>query len=131
MALNLNAALDALGAALTGIAGLRVYDFEADSVAVPAAVIEWESVDYDATKARGLDRATFRVHVLVSKVSDRVSRDAIGAYVNGAGPASQSVKAALDAMGSHVRVTRAEYSRFVTVAGLEYKSATFEVDYVA
>lgn len=131
MALNLNTAMDAIGTALAGITGLRVYDYPADNVAVPAAVVQWEGVEYDFTHARGMDRGKFKVHVLISKVSDRASRDAVNVYTNGAGAATVSVKAALDGIGPNVRVERATNSIFVTIAGLEYASATFDVDYVA
>lgn len=131
MSLNLNTAMDAIGTALAGITGLRVSDYPADSVAVPAAIVAWpDEIEYDHTHARGTDRAVFKVHVMVGKVSDRASRDAINAYTNGAGTASTSVKTALDAMGAHVRVAKATYS-VMAVAGIEYLTATFDVDYVA
>lgn len=131
MALNLNTAMDAIGTALGGISGLRVYDFPADTIAVPAAVVAWpDEVEYDHTHRRGADRAVFKVHVLVGKVSDRTSRDALNTYTNGSGAVNTSVKATLDAMGPHVRVERVTFS-VMTVAGVEYLAGTFDVDYVA
>lgn len=131
MPLNLNTAMDAIGTALGGITGLRVYDYPSDNIAVPAAVVAWpDELEYDHTHARGVDRAVFRVHVLVGKVSDRAARDQINAYTNGAGAANASVKTALDAIGPHVRVGKVAFT-VMTVAGLEYLTATFDVDYVA
>lgn len=131
MALDLNTAMDAIGTALRTIGGLRVYDYPADQISVPAAVVAWpDEVEYDHTHARGVDRATFRVHVLVGKVSDRAARDALNVYTNGAGAAGTSVKTTLDAMGSHVRVERVSFT-VMTVAAVEYLAGTFDVDYVA
>lgn len=130
MALNLNTAMDSIGTALGGITGLRVFDYVPDSVAPPVAIVAWpESLEYDNTMKRGFDRATFKVHVLVGKVSDRTARDALNVYANGTGGATASVKAALDALGSHARVERVTFTT-ITVAGTEYAAATFDVDWV-
>lgn len=131
MSLNLNTAMDALGTALGGVTGLRVFDFPPDSISPPAAIVAWpEGLEYDNTHARGTDRATFKVHVLVGKVSDRSARDQVNVYANGAGTASTSVKTALDAIGSGVRVERAAFS-VMTVAGTDFLTVSFDVDYVA
>lgn len=135
MALDLNATMDALGIRLGTIAGLRVYDYPPDVIAEPAGVIAYpEAVEYDQTYAGGADRATFPVHVLTGKVSDRASRDRIGAYVARAG--GSSVKTTLEAeptLGGVVdslRVERATFST-MTVAAVEYLAATFDVEVYA
>ena len=134
MALDLNAAMDALGVRLRTIAGLRVYDYPPDTVAVPAAVIAYPDLEYDQTYAAGADRATFAVHVLAGKVSDRASRDSIGAYVARAG--ASSVKTTLEADPTlagavdSLRVRGVSFST-MTVAALEYLAATFDVEVVA
>jgi hypothetical protein len=128
MALDVNAAMDSIGTALTAISGLRVYDYIADSVAVPAAVVAFpDEFEYDHTLVRGTDRATFQVTVLVGKSSDRASRDALGAYLSGVG--ASSVKLALDAIGRHVRTMRAR-TAITTIGQQDYLSATFDVDWV-
>lgn len=132
MSLDVNAAMDAIGAALSTISGLRVFDYPADKVTPPAAVVDLEAVDYDEATARGADRATFKVYLVVGSVVDRTSRDALHGYLNGAGTGSTSVKAAIDAIGGHrVRVMRAEKTA-VTVAETLYRAAAvFDVDYIA
>lgn len=135
MALDLNATMDALGVRLATIAGLRVYDYPPDVIAEPAGVIAYpESVDYDLTYRGGADRALFPIHVLTGKVSDRASRDRIGAYVARTGTAS--VKTTLEAdptLGGVVDSLRVESATFSTmaVAGLEYLAATFNVEVYA
>lgn len=132
MAINLNTAMDTLGTALAGITGLRVYDYLADNVAVPAAVVGLpQPLVYDHTHGRGSDRATFPVYVVVGKVSDRAARDALATYCDGTAAATVSVKAALDAVAG-CRVIDVDFTNPVmTIAGADYLAATFHVDLVA
>lgn len=132
MGLDLNATMDALGTRLKTIAGLRVHDYPPESVAVPAAVVGFpDAVEYDQTYAGGADMAVFPVHVVVGKVSDRASRDAIVAYVGRSGPSS--VKTVLEAdptLGGAVKTLRVQRAPFVTmtVGGIEYLAASFDVE---
>lgn len=131
MAINLNTVMDALGTALGSVTNLRVYDYQADAIAVPAAVVGLpDELTYDNTMARGTDAATFPVHLMVGKVSDRAARDKLAGYCDGTGAASVSVKAALDALKPAARVQSVSFGT-VTVGGIEYLAATFEVHYVA
>jgi hypothetical protein len=127
--LDLNAAMDAIGARLLTIAGMRVYDYTADQVAPPAGVVGLPEVGYDVTKARGTDRAVYPLIVLVSKVSDRASRDVLSQYLAGAG--AKSVKAAVDGtlggVVQHARVASASPAT-ITVAGVDYLAATFQIE---
>lgn len=125
----MNATMDAIGVRLLTITGLRVFDYTADSIAVPAAVVGLPDVTYDNTKGRGFDFATYPVHLLVSKVSDRASRDKLAAYLVGTGGAS--VKAAVDGtLGGTVQVARVASAALstMTVAGVDYLAATFQVE---
>lgn len=131
MALNLNTAMDAIGSALANITGLRVHDYVEEWVTPPAAVVDFpDTVEYDHTLMRGKDRAMFQVHLMVAKNSPRAARDELAGYMNGAGTTSNSVKAAVDAIGPHVRVVQARKNVY-TIAGVDYLGAVFEVDYVA
>lgn len=124
--LDFNTTMDALGARLLTISGLRVYDFLADSVAPPAAVVALPEITYDFTKGRGTDRVVFPVHVLISKVSDRASRDKYGAY-------AVSVKAAVDGtLGGTVHTARvvSAIASIMSVAGTDYLAATFNVEVI-
>jgi hypothetical protein len=126
--------MDGLGARLSGITGLRVHDYPADAVAVPAAIVLYPTLTYDFTAGRGTDRASFQALVLVGKVSDRSARDALAAYMDGAG--ARSIKAAVEAdktlggAAHTTRVTEATVETF-TVGAVEYLGARFTIDVVA
>jgi hypothetical protein len=130
VALNLNTAMDALGTALAGVTGLRVYDYEASTGAVPAAMVLLpEELVYDNTKGRGTDRAVFPILVMVGKISDRSARDRLAGYCDGTGAATVSVKAALDAAAG-VLVNSVTFES-VTWGGVPYLAAEFSVQYTA
>lgn len=133
MALDLNATMDAFGLRLGTIPGLRVYDYPPDSVAVPAAVVGYpDVVTYDETMARGTDSCTVTVTVLVGRISDRASRDALGAYLAGSGV--YSVKAAVDGtLAGTVKDARVASASVmsVTVGGVDYAAAAFSVEVYA
>lgn len=130
MAINLNTAMDTLGTNVANVAGLRVYDFEASSGAVPAAMVLLpETLTYDNTKGRGTDHALFPVLVIVGKVSDRAARDRLAGYCDGTGGVTVSVKAALDAVAG----ARVESVTFTSVlwGGVAYLAAEFQVAFIA
>lgn len=122
---QLNAVLDALGAALETIPGLRVYAYPPDAVAPPAAVVGLPEMPFDLTFG-GANEWDVPVYVIVGKVSDRTSRTALCTYVTPTG--ASSAKAAIEAditLGGacdSVAVTRAEFTT-ITVAGTEYLAA--------
>jgi hypothetical protein len=127
---NLAAVMDEIGEALESIAGLRVFPYTADKVTPPAAIVDLpDKVTFDETYQRGADAFTIPVTVVVGKVSDRASRDAIAAYVAGSGPAS--VKSAVDGWNyteaDSVTVTGCEFA-VVTFAATQYLGALFDVD---
>lgn len=137
MALDLGAAMDAIGTALDTIDGLRVADYAAQSVNPPQAIVTLpeQPVEYDVVMGRGADRAVIPVTVLVGAVSDRVSRSNIAQYISGTG--AKSVKTAVEANGSNlggaaqtVRVMTARVD-IVTIGAVEYLGASFDVEVIA
>lgn len=128
-AMNLANVMNAVGARLATITGLRVHSYPPAKVAPPAAVVSYpDDITYDATYMRGVDRMTLPVVLLVGKLSDRAARDQLGAYVDGSG--DRSVKQVLDSgtyVGFAVRVTTAEFD-LVTIGGVDYLAATFSLD---
>ena len=130
--MNIPDVMDELGVALAAIAGLRVFPFNADKVNPPAAIVGWpDPLEYDQTMARGMDRQTLPLYVVVGKLDARISRDALGKYLNGSG--DHSVKVAVEA-GTYtacdtVRVTEATVNAY-HVAGVEYLGAEFKIDVV-
>lgn len=133
MALDLNAVMDAIGARLVGVTGLRVYDYAADAAAPPAAIVALpEVVEYDAVMGRGADRVVIPVTVLVGKVSDRSARDQLAQYVSGTGASSiktaiEGTDATLGGAAQTVRVTNARIE-VVTIQAIDYLGASFDVE---
>jgi hypothetical protein len=133
VALDLNAVMDAIGARLVGVTGLRVYDYAADAASPPAAIVALpDMVAYDEVAGRGADRVVIPVTVLVGRVSDRAARDQLAQYVSGTG--ALSVKAAIEGgtgdlggVAHTVRVTEARIE-IVTIQAVEYLGASFDVE---
>lgn len=135
MALDVNAVMDAIGVRLATISGLEVYDYPADTINVPAAVVSHpETVTYDVSYARGADMAVFNVLIIAGKVDARSSRDRLEAYRNGTG--ASSIKTVIEAdptlagVSKTVRVVQAT-AQTVTVAGIDYAAATFDIEVYA
>ena len=128
--MNLANVMDAISDRLDTIAGLRCFAHPSGSVTPPAAIVSYpETYTFDETYGRGMDRLNLPVVVVVGKVSDRASRDALAAYCNGTGAAS--VKAVLES-GTYstfhtVRVASIEFDT-VTIAGTDYIAALFDLD---
>lgn len=133
MAVDLNAVMDALGARLVGVTGLRVYDYAADGVSPPAAIVSLpRTVEYDVVAGRGADRLVIPVTVLVGRVSDRAARDRLGAFIAGSG--ATSIKTAIEGgdpplggAAHTVRVTEATVD-VVTIQAIDYLGASFDVE---
>jgi len=131
--MNLANVMDELGTKLDPIPGLRVKAYNADSVVPPVAIVSLpDGIDFDATYGRGSDSMTLVVDVLVGKVSDRKSRDAIARYADGSG--SHSVKQALDSSNTNTyqscdAVTVASVDFGVSdEAGIDYLAGRFTVN---
>lgn len=128
--MNLGDVMDEISTRLDTIAGLRCFAWPNPSVAPPAAVVLYpEEYIFDATYGRGLDRLSLPVVVVVGKVSERSTRDALAAYVNGSG--ASSVKAVLES-GTYtafdfVRVAAVDFGER-TIAGTPYQGAQFTLD---
>lgn len=133
-ALELVGVMDGIAATLRA-AGMfpgddRVFEWPTLSVNPPCAIVGYPTaLTYDATMARGADRATFPVWVVVGKVDARTTRDALAQYVGPDG--SQSFKSALDGdLGGacqSCRVTAATIEA-VNISGVDYQSVRFDLD---
>lgn len=133
MAVDLNAVMDAIGARLLGVTGLRVYDYAADAASPPAAIVALpDVVEYDTVAGRAADRVVIPVTVLVGKVSDRAARDQLAQYVSGSG--SASVKTAIESgdppLGGAAHTVRVTDARIevVTIQAIDYLGASFNVE---
>lgn len=118
---------------LDTISTLRtVYDYIPDTApATPCGIVGNVSIDWDDAMQRGLDRATFSVYVVVSRMSERSGQDTLDDLLAGSG--AGSVKTALEAGGnlngscSTVLVTRATPLSF-TMGGVEFFAYEYEVE---
>lgn len=129
--MDIVAVMDDLGAALETISGLRVVPYWPGSVTPPAAVVGMPDVEFDAAYARGADRMSVPVHVLVSFANPRAARSALAGYVAGSG--SSSVKAAIDGhtpTAYDVATVQRVQHTTMTVGDTTYLAATFTIDIV-
>lgn len=129
--MNIATVMDELGTATGTIAGLRQFPYWASKVTPPAAVVSWPEIDYDNTYARGSDRLTVPLTVVVGNVNARASRDQLAKYMAGAGASSvkQAVEAHTTTAWDVARVVSASVATF-TIAGNEYLGAEFSIDVV-
>lgn len=131
----LTAIIDGLEARLATISGLRTYDYPADTVSPPAAIVSLpETVAYDRVLARGADTWNLRVLVVVAKSTDRAWRTKMAQYLDGAG--ASSVKAAIEGdrtLGGAANTTRvaAATPGVFTIGGVDCWGATFDVEVTA
>lgn len=118
--------MDDIGKRLDTIPGLRVLPYEADSVNPPCALVSLPAEIGYQTYQRGMDKMGIEVTILVSAVSDRVRRDQIAPYGDGAGP--KSIKQVLET-GTYtafdiIYVSKGMFD-VVNVEGQKYLAALF------
>lgn len=131
--MNVADVMDELGTHLQAVSGLRVYPYNADKVSAPAAVVTLpDEITYDATFGRGSDSLTLDVYVFVARIDQRTGRDALAAYLDGAG--SRSIKAALD-NSSTITYTSCDVVRVASAAvepltsgGIDYLGVVFSLE---
>ena len=83
-----------LAAVLSGIEGLRVYDYEPDGVhEFPAAIVRLESREPVETLGGGAVRGSMRVEVLATAMDARHADETLGAFLEPQG--AQSIEAAV------------------------------------
>jgi len=99
-------------------------------VVPPAAIVSYpDAIDFDQTGARGSDRLTLPVVLVVGRVSLRSARDDLGSFVDGSG--ARSIKAILES-GTYtafheLRVVNASFD-VVRLGGTDYIAALFDID---
>lgn len=122
--------MDEIAEALGAISGLRVAAFPTAKPNPPQAIVSFpESITYDETYGRGMDRMSLPVIVVVGRTTDLSTRTAISAYCDGEG--DQSIKAALESAAyTAMDVVRVESVEFDSVSynAIEYLAALFTLD---
>lgn len=128
-AIVLSTVMDAIATEISD-AGImdRVYAWPSDGVTVPCAVVGYPTaIDFDTTFGRGSDRAVFPVYVLVGRVADQNTRDVLSGIVTGATGIKDALDGTLGGAVQSARVTDMKVEA-VTVQGVEFLSATFELE---
>jgi hypothetical protein len=122
--------MDQVAARLDTIEGLRVHAHPPGRVVPPAAVVSYpDTLEFDATYGRGMDRMTLPVVLVVGRAVDRAARDELAAYCNGAG--QRSIKGVLES-GAYtafdtIRVQDIDFD-VVTIAAIDYIAALLTLD---
>ena len=120
----------ALAGNLGGISGIRTYADIPDNPAMPAAVVQLQSVSYDQSFQRGLVEYSFIVTVIFGRLATASAQKNLDALIS---TGDRSVKAAVESdktlAGSayDVRVTEMSNVQSVTIGDITYLSADFAV----
>jgi len=116
---------------LATINGLRVSDYQPDSINPPVAIVFPVSLNYDETFNRGMQTYTFAVQVIVGRVSERTGQSTIDSYCSSTG--SNSIKLAIESdktlsgKAFDLRVTDMRNYGELLVGEVNYLSAEFVV----
>lgn len=116
---------------LATISGLRVSATIPDQINPPIAIVELQSIDYDRSMHRANNIYTFRIVVLVARVSERSGQNKLDAYVASTG--SSSIKTAMEtdrtlggaAHDSHL--TQLSSYGVTAIGEVDYMSAEFQL----
>lgn len=124
----------ALAKNLATISGLRVVETLPDVVNPPMAMIGLDKVAYNKQNNRSMAEYTFKVTVVVGRVSERVAQKAMDLYVS---PGKGSIKYAIESdrtLGGYafdVYVSETSAIGAISVNALDYYSAEFSVQVFA
>jgi hypothetical protein len=119
---------------LKTLSGLRVLETLPDVVNPPVAMIGLTKVAYNRQNNQSMSEYTFKVTVIVGRVSERTAQNTLDIWV---APGTGSVKAAVESDrtlgGNAYEVFLAELSAYgaITVNGIDYLSAEFSVQVFA
>lgn len=128
-ATKLGTVMDALGTALAAYPalGYNVYDYPVASMVTPCVFFGMpESIQYDATYARGVDLFTIPMYVVTGTQIDVDVRDALASYADGT-----VFKQSVEAITSFcVRVTTAEFTT-IGLGAVDYAAVKFTLSIAA
>jgi len=119
-----------LGQNLSDISGIRIYEEIPDNAAMPCAVIQLVSVDYDQAFQRGLTEYNFTIRLIVTRVTERRAQRKLDQFIDdGARSVKTAVQSDLTLGGAafDCRVTGMDNADTVTIGGTEYMAADFAV----
>lgn len=122
-----------LATRLNTITGLTGHAVVRGQVVCPAAIVEVETIDFDATMGRGSDDYTFVVKLLVAPQMTPDAQVKLDGYLAGSG-ATTTVKGAVEADGrlgnivSFSRVASVRRYGLVEYAGTQYVGCEFLIE---
>jgi len=119
-----------LGDNLETISGIRVYEEVPDNPAMPCAVIQIQSVNYDQSFQRGLTEYNFVVRLIVTRVTERRAQRKLDQFIDdGARSVKTAIQSDLTLGGAafDCRVTGMDNADTVTIGGTDYMAADFAV----
>lgn len=123
-----------LGTNLNTIKGLRVVETLPDVVNPPMAMIAIDKVAYNKQNARSMAEYTFKVMVVLGRVSERLAQKNMDVLI---APGSGSIKYAIESdrtLGGYafdVFVAETSAIGSVSINGIDYYSAEFSVQVFA
>ena len=124
----------ALANNLATISGLRVVETLPDVVNPPMAMIGLDKVAYNKQNNRSMAEYTFKVTVVIGRVSERTAQKAMDLYLaNSSGSIKFAIESDRTLGGYAFDVFVAETSAIgaLSVAGIDYYSAEFSVQVFA
>lgn len=119
-----------LGDNLETISGIRVYEEVPDNPAMPCAVIQIQSVNYDQSFQRGLTEYNFVVRLVVTRVTERRAQRKLDQFIDdGARSVKTAIQSDLTLGGAafDCRVIGMDNADTVTIGGTDYMAADFAV----
>jgi hypothetical protein len=120
----------ALATNLGTISGIRTYADIPDNPAMPAAVVQLQSVTYNSAFANGLTEYSFVITAIFGRIATSAAQRNLDALIS---TGDRSLKAAvesdrtLDGEAFDVRVTEMTDITSVTIGDITYLSADFAV----
>lgn len=111
---------------------LSVHARPPDGVTAPCAVVAYpETLTFDETYGRGMDRMTLPVVVVVGKPSTAAARESMARFCNGTGPSSvkEVLESGIYTAFDELRVTEVDFD-VITVGTSDYLAASFGLDIV-
>ena len=128
--MTITAMREALATNLSTISGIRTYADIPDNPAMPAAVVQLQSVTYNSAFANGLTEYSFVITAIFGRIATAPAQRNLDALIS---TGERSLKAAvesdrtLDGEAFDVRVAEMTNLTSVTIGDITYLSADFAV----
>lgn len=128
--MSLAAIREGMAENLQTIAGIRVYEEVPDSPALPCAVIQLDTVNYDVAFQRGATEYGFIVNLVVTRTTVRRAQRKLDEFID---DGARSIKTAIESDSTlggsafDTRVVEVRNIAPVTIGEIEYMAVEFAV----